>query len=161
MELGREPWVGLVTDSLVGAVVHVYEEWFPVGWQCIGIHSIAVVLGGDEALGAAHALNGLVVTAVAVLQLIGLGACGTGQQLVAQADTHQGLHLLVAEELAYMLDRLAALLGVAGTIGQEEAVELQLVEVVIPGHADNLYASVQQAADDIGLDAAIYKHNLL
>ena len=161
MELSREPGVGLVTDTLVRAVVHIYEEGLPVGRQCIGIYRIAVVLRGDEALSATNALNGLVVTTVTVLQLVCLGTGGTSQQLVTQTDTHEGLHLLVAEELADMLYRLGALLGVARTVSQEETVELQLIEIVIPGYTNHLYTSVQQATDDIGLDTAIDKNDLL
>ena len=161
MELSREPGVGLVTDTLVGAVVHIYEEGLPVGRQRIGIYGIAMILGSDEALGATHTLNGLVVTAVTVLQLVCLGTGGTSQQLVTQADTHQGLHFLIAEELADMLYRLGALLGVARTVGKEQSVKLQLIEIVIPRYTNHLYASVQQAADDVGLHAAIYKHYAL
>ena len=155
MELSREPGVGLVTDTLVGTVVHIYEEGFPVGRQSSCIYSITMILGSDEALGATHTLNGLIVTAVTVLQLVCLGTSGASQQLVTQTDTHQGLHLLIAEELADMLYRLGALLGVARTVGKEEAVELQLIEIVIPRYTNHLYASVQQAADDVGLYSAI------
>jgi hypothetical protein len=44
MELSREPRIGLMADALVGTVVHIDEQWLPVGWQCLVIDSIAVVL---------------------------------------------------------------------------------------------------------------------
>ena len=60
-----------------------------------------------------------------------------------------------------MLHSLTALLGVAGTIREEQAVELQLVEVIIPRHANDLHTSLNQASDNVCLNAAIYEHNLL
>ena len=172
MELSREPGVALVADTLVGAVVHIYEERLPVGRQSSCIYGIAMILGSNEALGAAHTLNGLVVTAVTVLQLVCLGTGGTSQQLVTQANAHTRTHSLTPspsligegssyffqfslQECTDMSHRHLALFRVSRTIGQEKAIELQLIEVIVPRNAENLYPSTQQASDDVGLHAAI------
>ena len=156
MELGREPGIGLVANTLVRAVVHIYEERLPVRGQRRSIYGKTVILTGDVALRRANLLNRLVMTTMTILQLICLGTGSTSQQLVTQANTHQGLYLFIVQEGTDMLNRLAALLGVTRTIGQEQTVKLQLVEVVVPRYADNLYTSVQQTTNDVGLDAAIH-----
>ena len=93
--------------------------------------------------------------AVTVLQFIGLRTCGTRQQLIAQTDTHARTDSLIIQEGADMLHRLAALLWVARTVSQEQAVELQLVEIIVPRHTNDLDATFDQTADDIGLYATI------
>ena len=50
MELDGEPWLGLVANALVGAVVHVGEERFPVVAQCGIIDSESMILACDEAV---------------------------------------------------------------------------------------------------------------
>ena len=55
-----------------------------------------------------------------------------------------------------MLHRLAALFRVAGTVSQEQTVELQLVEVVVPRYANHFYTTLDKATDDIGLYATIH-----
>ena len=42
MELGGEPWLGLVSDSFVGAVVHIDEKRLPVVGQGVLIDSETV-----------------------------------------------------------------------------------------------------------------------
>ena len=44
MELGREPWMMLMPDSLVRPVVHVHEQRLPVLRECCAVYSIAMVL---------------------------------------------------------------------------------------------------------------------
>ena len=60
-----------------------------------------------------------------------------------------------------MFHRLATLLWVTRTIGKEESVELQLVEVVVPRHTNHLDATSNQAADDVGLYTAVDKYHFL
>ena len=98
--------------------------------------------------------------AVAVFQFIDGGAGGFAEQLVAHADAADGL---AAERdlLADDVDGSLTGVGVAGTIGQEEAVEVHRGVVVVPRHADDLDAAADEAADDIGLDAAVDEHHLL
>ena len=92
--------------------------------------------------------------AVSVLQLVYPRASGLREELVAHADAEDG-ELLVCHSLADVLHGGVARVGVARSVGDEEAVELQLVEVVVPGHADDLHAAAQEAAQDVGLDAAV------
>ena len=77
-----------MADTLVRAIVHIDEERLPVGGQRRIVDGIAMVLRGDEALGGAYLLNGLVVRAMTVFQFISLGTGGSGQELVTQTDTH-------------------------------------------------------------------------
>ena len=101
------------------------------------------------------------MTAMTIFQLIGLCTCSTGKQLIAQTDTHQRLHRLVLKERADMLNGLATTFRVARTISQEESVELQLIEVIVPRHAHHLYTTIQKTTDDVCLHTAVNKHNAL
>ena len=125
MELGREPGHRLVADAFVRAVVHVDELGLPVGRDRAVIDSEAVVLRGDEAAGGGLAVlveaHGLVVAAVAVLELGDPGSGGEGEYLVAHADAVDGLAGL--HELAHMLHGLGAEIRVAGAIRDEEAIK--------------------------------------
>ena len=73
MELSREPGVLLVADTFVRTVVHVDEERFPVGSQCVVVYSITVVLRGDETLFRAYHAYRLVMAAVTVFQFVDFG----------------------------------------------------------------------------------------
>ena len=101
------------------------------------------------------------MAAVTVFQLIDRSAGGLGEELVAHADAHAGTHGGAGEELADILHGFRAGVGVARAVGQEEAVELELVEVVVPGHADDFHAAAEEAADDVVLHAAVHEHHLL
>ena len=148
-----------MADSLVRTVVHVHEQRFPIFRQRLVVNGIAVILRSDETLRATHALHRLVMRAMTIFQLIGLGTSGTCQQLVTQADTHQWAHRLIIEKCTDMCHRLVALLWVARTISQEQSIELQLVEVVVPRHTNHLDATTYQATDDVGLHATIDEDN--
>ena len=77
MELSRKPRIGLVTDTLVGAVVHVNKQRFPIGRKGAGIYSITMILACNVALRCAYLLYGLVMAAMTVFQFICLGASST------------------------------------------------------------------------------------
>ena len=47
--------------ALIGTVVHVYEEFAPVVAECLGIHSIPMVLACYIAAVSAYLTHGLVV----------------------------------------------------------------------------------------------------
>ena len=74
MELHREPGVAAVAYAFVGAVVHIHEEWLPFGRKALVIDGVTVVLGGDVAFLSPYQAHRLVVTAVAELQLVGIGS---------------------------------------------------------------------------------------
>ena len=58
-----------------------------------------------------------------------------------------------------MLDGGLALGGVARPVRDEEPVVLLLVEVVVPRHQQQLHALGHEVADDVGLDAAVHRHD--
>ena len=66
-------------QSFVGTIVHIYQQGLPSLGKGLVVNGIAVVLAGDEAVGGAVQAYGLVVSAVAVLQLIYARACGNAQ----------------------------------------------------------------------------------
>ena len=148
-----------MADAFVGAVVHVDGVGLPAFRQAGVVHREAVVLRSDEALVRARLAHRLVVGAVAVFQFIDGGAGGFAEQLVAHADAADGL---AAERdlLADDVDGSLTGVGVAGTIGQEETVEVHRSVVVIPGNADNLNTTIDKTTYDIILYTTIYKNNL-
>ena len=112
MELCGEPRVPLVPDALVGAIVHIDEERFPVCRQRAVVHRIAVVLRGDEAALRTHHPYRLVMAAVTVLQLIDLRPACLAQQLVSHADA-EDRQFLIRHCLADVLHGGIADIGVA------------------------------------------------
>ena len=96
--------------------------------------------------------------AVAVFEFIDRCAGGFREQLVAHADTHAGAHVRVGEELANVFHGLGCGVRVAGAVGEEQAVKLQLIEIVVPGHAHHFHAAPQQAADNVVLHAAVHEY---
>ena len=49
MELYGTEWFGLVSDALIGAVVHVDEPWLPIASEGGVVNCISMVLRCDEA----------------------------------------------------------------------------------------------------------------
>ncbi len=70
-------------------------------------------------------LNGLIGSAVSEGEFVGLGTKGQSEELVAEADSENGevAHLLIAEELAECFNDDLDGLGVAGTVGDEKALD--------------------------------------
>ena len=106
---------------------------------------------------------------MAIFQFVGLSACRTSQQLIAETDAHARTDIgrfdnftiwrfttLRFKELTNVFYRHIALFRVAGTVGQEKAVELQLVEIVVPRDANHLNTPSNQTAYDVRLYAAIH-----
>ena len=62
-------------DALIGAVVQVLEQTFPICRKRAVINGKAVVLRCDVALVRTRDTNRLVMSAMTVLELVGLGAC--------------------------------------------------------------------------------------
>ena len=60
-----------------------------------------------------------------------------------------------------MLDGDATLIGVARAIREEESVEVDLIEVIVPGYAVERDLWTDEVADNIVLCAAVYEHDLL
>ena len=50
---------------------------------------------------------------------------------------------------------------VARAVGKEESVKIECIEIIVPGHAHHIHPPFQQAAQDIGLYAAVHQHHAL
>ena len=79
--------------------------------QALGVHGVAVVLGGDVHLVGVQVSHRVVCAAVSELELEGAGAKGAPKHLVAQADAHYGHP---ADETPGSLDGVVQKLWVAG-----------------------------------------------
>ena len=75
VELGREEWLDLVLNAFVSAIVHVHEIWFPICAERSGINCETMILRRHEAMIGAHFTHWLVLTTVAIFQLIDLSTC--------------------------------------------------------------------------------------
>ena len=146
--------------AFVGAVVHIHEEWLPFGRKTLVIDGVTVVLGGDVAFLSPYQAHRLVVAAVSIAELVYLRPGGFPQQLVAHAYSEYRL-LRVFHGLAYMLYRLGTEVRVAGAVGEEEAVEVEAVEVVVPGHAGDFHSPAHKAAYYVMLDSAVHQDDFL
>ena len=88
--------------------------------QRLGIDAEPVILARDLHRAREQVPDGLVRAAVAELELVGPGAQGQGQQLVAEADAEDRDSL--GQEFLDCLDRILAGLGIARPVRQEHAV---------------------------------------
>ena len=157
MELGREEWQRLVADTLVGAVVHIHEQWLPAFGQCFVIHSKAMVLRGDKTLVCTSPAHWLVVAAMAVFQFIGISTGSLCQQLIAHAYATD--RFLLGHGFTDIFDRSLSKNRIAGAIAYKESIGFDGIEIVVPGHAHHTHATTQKAPDDIMLYAAVHQHH--
>lgn len=100
--------------------------------------------------------GGDVVGAVAVFEFDGAGAAGEGEELVAEADAHDG-DLGGFHEALEVVDGILTVGGVAGPVGDEDAVEVvgDFVDGVVVGEASDACAAADQGAEDVFFDAAV------
>ena len=117
-----------------------------------------MILGCDEAMLRTDHAHWLIVAPVSVLQFVDGGAASLCQELVAHADAAD--RTVAGKRFADVLYGSVAGIGVARTVAEEETVVVQVVEVVVPRHADDHEVPLQKAADDVVLDAAVEEHNL-
>ena len=87
VELSGKERFGFVADTLVGSIIHIHKQRFPISAKSFVVYSKAMVLRRDEATVGAHLTHRLIMAAVAILQLVGLCASRLRQQLVAHADS--------------------------------------------------------------------------
>ena len=102
----------------------------------------------------------MVGAAMAEFQLVGLAAHGQAEQLVAQADAEDGL---LADQLADVGHLRVQRLGIAGAVGEEDAVGLERQHVFGGSERRNhrdAAAGLHQAAQDVVLDAEIVGHHV-
>ena len=119
-----------------------------------------MILRGNETTFRPYHAHRLVMAAVSVFQLVYFSSSGFGKQLIAHADA-EDRELLILHRLTDVLNGSITGVGIAGTIGDKQSVELQPVEIIVPGNADDFHPPSQQTADDVGLHTAIHKDNLL
>eukprot|EP00962_Isochrysis_galbana_P040188 scaffold14529_cov117-Isochrysis_galbana.AAC.9 len=168
VELRRDPRPLRVHDALVGAVVPVLEDGNPALGQLGDIKGVTVVLRGDEAAPVDQVNHRLVLPAVTEGQLVRGGAGRHAQQLVAEADAKQGLHLDLArlhrlDGLLEVLHRLRGHGRIARPVGQEQAIGVlePVLERGVPRHKSHLAVALEKRADDVVLDPAISGENLV
>mmetsp|Transcript_14281 Transcript_14281/g.23195 ORF Transcript_14281/g.23195 Transcript_14281/m.23195 type:complete len:1459 (-) Transcript_14281:343-4719(-) len=162
VELSREVGLGLVHDTLVGAVVTVDEEGLPVLRKSLSADGVAVVLRGDEALAGAEVEHRLVSTTVTEAHLVGLSTGGESSELVPHTDTKDGLVVSRLKDLAEVVDSLSGHDGISGTVGKEETIKLieVLGEGEVVGHTVELNTTTHKVTNDVVLDTAVKSKKL-
>ena len=149
-----------MTDAFVRSIVHIDEKRFPILRQRIVVHCISMILRGNETTFRPYHAHRLVMAAVSVFQFVYFSSSGFGKQLIAHADA-EDRELLILHRLTDVLNGSITVVGIAGTIVDKQSVELQPVEIIVPGNADDFHPPSQQTADDVSLHTAIHKDNLL
>ena len=115
----------------------------------------AMVLRGDLHTAAYQVHNRLVATAVTELKLFHLGAAGQADHLVTETNT-KDRHL--ADQLLHLLVGLHHGVGVAGAIGQKDAVGIHVEHLTrgrIPRHDGKIAAGAHQALQNAALHTAV------
>ncbi|KAH0294696.1 carbamoyl-phosphate synth, partial [Aureobasidium sp. EXF-3399] len=161
VELDTEVGAVDVSDTLVGAVVGVDEEFGPVLGEGARVDSVTVVLRCDVTLARNQVCGRDVVASVTVLHLDRLGTGGAGEQLVSQTDTEDGNSGL-ADVGLNVLDSLLHQCRVTRTVGDEETIVLlasQGREVVVPGDDLDLYTTLDEASKLVVLETDVNADN--
>ena len=110
-------------DALEGIVKKGPVRELHVFRQTAFIDGETMILAGDHNLAAGQVLYGVVGPVVAELHFYGFCAGRQTQQLVAETNTKQGK--LSANQFANRADCVFTGFGVAGAVGQEDAIRLQ------------------------------------
>ena len=87
MKLHREDRLLSMPHSLVGAIVRIKEPWFPFQRQRFLVYGETMVLRCNVAALASYLNAGLVLAAMAILQLERIGADRKGQELMSETDS--------------------------------------------------------------------------
>src|SRR5574344_2183026 len=111
-----------------------------------------MILRSDETSVGSDHTNRLIVTSVAIFQLVGSSTCSPGHQLITHTDSENGL--ILSHSLADILDRLRAEFRVTGTIRNEQSVIIYIQTIIVPWNADELHATVYETSQDIMLHTA-------
>ena len=147
VELDTEVWAADMTDTLVGAVICIHEEFLPALGQARGIHGVTVVLRCDVALARDHASAGNVMATVTELHLLSLGTGGACNQLVTQTDTEDGGSAFF-EGFGQVCDGGGGHGRVTGTVGDEQTIIVlpgEVREIIIPGNNQDFNSTGKQA----------------
>src|SRR5690606_40447780 len=90
-----------------------------------------MVLGSDETAICAHPPYRLIVAAVTIFQLVGVGSRRFGEELVAHADTEH--RLLLLHRLTDMIYGDPAIIGITGSVRDKKTIIIDMTEIVVPG----------------------------
>lgn len=155
---------GLSTlDTFDRSVVSIEEERFPsLGERINELESILVVLRGNidtSSFDVARVGEGedrLIVATVTEPHPVSFQSGSETDDLVTHANTEDGLFPLV-DSLAEVKSSLHAVLGVSGTVGEEETIELisNLVEVIVPGEDSDGSSSAGECTKNVGLGTEV------
>lgn len=120
-----------------------------------------MVLAGDVTFARGKVQGRNVVSPVTVLELDGSSTGSKSQELVAQADPHDG-DLGCFHQLSKMVHRVLAVGWVTGTVGDEDTVKVvsNLVDRVVEGEGGHAGATTDEAAQDVLLDTAVDDRNV-
>jgi len=108
-----------VAQSGYCAIVNIYIGNLQLAREAVGVNGVAMILGSDVNLAAGDVSDGVVAAAVSKLQLEGLGAKGTGNNLIAEADAH---HRLFARHFFNGIYYVVQQFRVTRTRGEEDAI---------------------------------------
>ena len=124
-----------MADAFVRTVVHIGEVGLPSLLQGARVDGKSMILTRDQTAVATLDAHRLIVRPMPIFELVDAGTRCLGKKLIAHADPHQRTTLFrIVDEATDMLHCLFTHLRVARTIRQEKPVELQPVEVIIPGN---------------------------
>ena len=157
MELRREERLALMPYTLIGAVVHVDEQGLPVGRERIIVDRETMVLRSDEAAVCANPSHRLVMAAVTVLKFICTGSGCLGKKLIAHA--YSAYRLARGHGLAYVHHRSLSHIRIARTVGYEQSVIRNGIEVIVPGHTHHPDTAARETPYYIMLDSTVHKHH--
>ena len=162
MVLHRENPVGGALHALGRAIEQVdVRQRKPRAGERIDIHGVAVVLARDFEFPRHEILHRVVGAAVAELHLEGPGAVGQRNQLVAHADSEDGQP---AAELLHQFDHRRHVLGIAGSVRKHKPVGMEghdLLHGGVVGHDGHVAPHTVQQTDDVVLDAAVDRHDVV
>ncbi len=148
------------SDTLDRAVVQIDLGDFGFGTgQGIGIDRVAVVLRCDSYAAIGQVLHWMVAAAVPELEFERLSAQSLTENLVAEADTKQGL--LVEQALYGLHDRLQPC-GVARAWTEKNAVRIPSQDFVAgsgSGQNDASHADRREPPQNVMLEAAVEDHD--
>ncbi len=130
MELGREERLALVAKSLIGAIVQIYEQGFPVGRHRVVVNCKSMVLRCYEALVRTRHDYRLVMPTMTIFKLENLRSGRTSHKLISHTDAADWLVFLHC--LTKMPDSRLRKLRRAGAVAYEKAVIVERVEIKIP-----------------------------
>lgn len=121
----------------------------------------AMVLRGNFHAAADQVHNRLVTATVTEFEFFHLGAACQADHLMTQANAKDG-HL--ADRLLHLLVGLYHGIGVAGTVGQKDAIGIHveyLTRGCIPRHDGEVAASTDQTLQDATLDTAVVRDHVV